>query len=141
MPQRNQNLIGKVVGHLKVLRKSKKRGTESEYMWVCQCDCGRTTLVSTSSLNYGSVTSCGHNRTKNLKPSKKRHLSQLSDKPPVTSTTGYRNISITYRHGKKYYRVAVIFDHIQHGGLRRDLKSAIEYREELRKKYWPNYQK
>lgn len=27
-------------------------------MWLCQCDCGRTTLIDTS--NWGYIASCGH---------------------------------------------------------------------------------
>lgn len=41
MPDRNQNLIGKHFDHLTVLAKSKERGTQNEYKWICRCDCGR----------------------------------------------------------------------------------------------------
>lgn len=140
MPNRNQDLVGKVFSHLTVLKKSTKRGTQGEYCWLCQCDCGKTTTVTTSSLNSGHITSCGHIKQKNLKPSEKRHSSQLGDKPPKTSKTGYRNISKTFRNGRWRYRVAIMYERHQYGTLCDTLKEALEIRESLRKKYWPNYE-
>ena len=139
MPIRNQNLIGQVFGHLTVIQKSKRRGKDGAYFWVCQCDCGRTTEVSTASLNSGHITSCGHIKQKNIKPSAKRHESQLGDKLHATNHTGYRNISKTFRNGRLRYRVAVVYDHHQYGSLCDTLEEAIDLREKLRVKHWPNY--
>lgn len=141
MPIRDQNLVGKVFGHLTVVKKSSKRGHEGEYLWVCQCDCGKTSLVSTGSLNSGHITSCGHVKLKNLKPSEKRHNSQMSDKLPKNNKTGYRNISRFFRNGRWRYRVAVMYEHKQHSKNADSLEEALGIREELRKKYWPNYKK
>lgn len=44
------NLTGMVFGKLKVLRDSSKRVGSGNVVWECQCDCGRTTYVNTSSL-------------------------------------------------------------------------------------------
>lgn len=139
MPDRKQDLTGRIFGHLTVLKKSSKRGTQGEYCWLCQCDCGKTTIVTTSSLNGGITKSCGHIKLKNLQPSKKRHSSQLSDKLPTTNKSGYRNISKTFINGHEQYRVAVMYNRHQHGGVRNTLEEALAFREELRKKYWPNY--
>lgn len=147
MPSRNQNLVGKVFGHLTVIKKTEERGTQGEYKWLCQCDCGRTTIVSTGLLNSGEVTSCGHVKLQNLIRYRKHHqettpgtnLDQLSDKPPVTNKTGYRNISVTRRHGRNRYRVAVVYKKNQYGGLYDSLADAIEARDRLREKLWPNF--
>lgn len=143
MPDRNQNLIGKTFGHLKVIAKSDKRGTENEYMWLCKCDCGNLTTVSTKNLNNGDTTSCGHVRLKkskhNLRFTEDRHQKQLNDRPPVTNKTGYRNISMTMRNGRWRYRVAIQYDHKQHSELTDTLEEALSAREKLRKKWWPNY--
>lgn len=51
VPNIRQNLVGKTFGHLTVLKKSKDRGTQHEYKWICQCDCGKVTTVTTAALN------------------------------------------------------------------------------------------
>ena len=35
-------------------------------IWVCQCDCGKTTLASTNKLISGGKKSCGHLRREEL---------------------------------------------------------------------------
>lgn len=69
------------------------------------------------------------------------NLHQLKDKVPVNSKTGYRNISIRYKSGVKYYRVSIQFKGKQHSHMVRTLDEALKAREALRKKYWPNYKK
>lgn len=39
----------------------------SKAMWVCQCDCGKKTLGSSSALINGQKKSCGHLRSQYLK--------------------------------------------------------------------------
>lgn len=145
MPDTNQNLIGKYFGHLTVVAKSSKRGSENEYLWICRCDCGRTVLESTGVLNSGQVTSCGHVRLEkskhNLRPTHERHLKQLSDRPPKHNTSGYRNISLTKHNGKRVYRVTVRYDGRQHNRFTKTLDDALIAREELRRKWWPGYKK
>ena len=144
MPNRNQNLIGKTFGHLTVIKKSKERGTQNDYMWMCRCDCGKTTIVKTSSLNNGDTTSCGHVRLEksknNLKFTEDRHLKQLNDNLPVTNKTGYKNISMTKQNVKLKYRVSIQFNRKQHQTIVNTLEQAVEARERLRSKWWPNYQ-
>lgn len=145
MPDINQNLIGKPFGHLTVIAKSDKRGTQHEYMWVCQCDCGKRVLETTSSLNSGQAISCGHIRRekskKNLKYTEHRHMTQLNDHKPKTNKTGYRNISMTRRNGRLRYRISVQYDHKAHQKLADSLEEALTIREELRQKWWPPYKK
>ena len=144
MPNTNQNLIGKTFGHLTVIKKSKERGTQNEYMWVCRCDCGKTTIVRTSSLNNGDTTSCGHVRLEksknNLKFTEDRHLKQLNDNLPITNKTGYKNISRKLKNGKLVYRVSIQFNRKQHATDASTLEQALAARERLRRKWWPNYQ-
>lgn len=144
MPKINQNLIGRQYGHLTVIGKSSKRGKQHQYLWVCQCDCGKKVLESTSILNAGEATSCGHVRLKrskeNLKYSQARHLTQLNDRPPVNNRSGYRNIMVTtLKSGKTRYRVSVVYDHKQHSKQVKTLEEALDVREQLREKWWPNY--
>lgn len=145
MPDINQNLIGKQFGHLTVIAKSDKRGTQHEYMWVCQCDCGKRVLETTSSLNSEQAISCGHVRREkskeNLKFTEDRHQKQLNNRLPKANRTGYKNISMTRRNGRLRYRVAVQYNRVSHQKLADTLEEALAIREELRKKWWPNYKK
>lgn len=55
------SLVGRVFGKLTVLSLAEKdsnnfRATRS---WVCQCECGKTTVVPTGKLNNGNTKSCG----------------------------------------------------------------------------------
>lgn len=52
-----KNYIGKQFGHLTVLSYVGKRG--GKHVWHCLCDCGNETDVCQSSLQNGSVKSCG----------------------------------------------------------------------------------
>lgn len=50
------DLTGKTFGRLAVIRRS---GARSPVVWLCQCDCGQTTVARGSHLKSGNVTSCG----------------------------------------------------------------------------------
>ncbi|MFT8525208.1 MAG: hypothetical protein ABF723_13925 [Lentilactobacillus hilgardii] len=68
-------------------------------------------------------------------------LAQLNDKPQKDNKTGHKNISIDVRNGTTWYRVSVTFKRVRHQTRKRTLEEAIEAREALREKYWPNYKK
>ncbi|WP_304479866.1 hypothetical protein [uncultured Dubosiella sp.] len=53
-----KDLKGKKIGRLTVLKRlEEKKG--SCYLWLCQCDCGRTTEASYNDLVSGNTRSCG----------------------------------------------------------------------------------
>lgn len=145
MPDRNQDLIGRHYGHLTVIAKSDQRGTQNEYKWICQCDCGKRVLETTSALNSGQAISCGHVRLekskKNLQYTEHRHMTMLNNRKPKNNRTGYKNISMTRRNGRLRYRVSVQYNHVAHQKLADSLEDALAIREQLRKTYWPNYKK
>jgi hypothetical protein len=49
---KNQNLIGKKIGHLTVIKKTYNK-------WLCSCDCGKEVEKSTGALNSENNPSCG----------------------------------------------------------------------------------
>jgi hypothetical protein len=55
------DLSGERFGKLLVIGKdtSEQIGKRKRVKWVCLCDCGRYTSVSTDNLKYGNTTSCG----------------------------------------------------------------------------------
>lgn len=146
------DLTGKQFGHLTVVKRAPTRvssGGQPRTMWHCQCDCGRAADISSQDLRSGKVRSCGHDRLSGIKKYTEQHMKetpgtnvhQLSDRPASTNTSGYRNISTTYRNGVKYYRVNIQYKGKQYGHMVRTLDETLKVREELRSKYWPNYQK
>ena len=142
------DLIGKQVGHLTVIAESAKRDEHGNHYWVCQCDCGKKTVVKTTFLTRGDVTSCGHvsrdfliEKNKDKEFVKHRTDALLTDKKPSTNTSGYRNISHVMKNGRMMYRVSVGYNHVYHQGFRKTLAEAIDLREELREKYWESYRK
>ena len=56
------DLTGKQFGRLAVLQRSKNiiySSGRSATAWICECDCGRKTIVTTANLRSGHTTSCG----------------------------------------------------------------------------------
>lgn len=51
------DLTGNRYGHLIVLQRGPNKGKNS--YWLCQCDCGKQTIVSAPNLKSGSTRSCG----------------------------------------------------------------------------------
>jgi len=140
------SLVGKHFGHLTVLKDDGTR-TNKEVMWLCQCDCGNLAHVSGSNLVTGNTISCGHIGKKALidyqakvkRDTPGTRLDSLGTKPNKNNKLNERNISIYHKGKYDYYRVAVMYKRHQYGGLRDTLEEAIKLREELRHKYWPNY--
>lgn len=53
-----KDLTGHRFTRLLVL-KSVGKDKNGSYLWLCQCDCGNTTVVATRTLNFGHTGSCG----------------------------------------------------------------------------------
>lgn len=54
---KKQNLTGKVYGKLTVISLSDKKVSYGR-LWLCQCNCGQLTNVSTANLNSSHITGC-----------------------------------------------------------------------------------
>jgi hypothetical protein len=52
-----KDLTGMIFGKLEVMKFSTRLG--KAYLWECQCECGKTKIVSGSSLKAGYTKSCG----------------------------------------------------------------------------------
>lgn len=53
------DMSGQKIGRLTVLYRSVNNTNQGQAMWVCQCDCGKITIVRGSSLRNKRATSCG----------------------------------------------------------------------------------
>ena len=63
------DLIGKKFNRLLVIKKDYKKSKYSGINWICLCDCGRYTSVSTTNLLSRRVVSCGCYRDERVKES------------------------------------------------------------------------
>lgn len=53
------DLTGQKINHLTVLEKTDNRDTSGNIKWLCKCDCGNLTEVSSTRLVSGEAKSCG----------------------------------------------------------------------------------
>ena len=84
-------------------------------MYECLCDCGNYTTVSSNHLFDGSTQSCGCKAYESAKKCFEENLSPyqvektnvliLNDKPPVSNTSGYRNVF--WESSAKAWRVRI----------------------------------
>ena len=69
---RKRNLAGMKFGKLRVVSPLSERDKNGAVQWLCECECGNSTICTTSSLTGGHRTSCGcnypmlYNRNKRL---------------------------------------------------------------------------
>lgn len=59
------DLTGKKFGKLLVLQRAQSNTKSGNAKWICQCDCGNTTVAIGSKLKNGHTKSCGCNRISN----------------------------------------------------------------------------
>lgn len=59
-----KNLIGQKFGKLEVVEEMPQRSPYGDVLWKCKCDCGNTTVASTSSLTKLHKHSCGCSNSK-----------------------------------------------------------------------------
>ena len=53
------DLVGQKFSRLTVIGEAECRGKLQQSFWLCKCDCGNETKVSTSNLNKKNTSSCG----------------------------------------------------------------------------------
>ncbi len=54
-----KNIIGNRYGRLLVLKHHGYDNTKTNTTWLCECDCGKTTIVTRTHLTNGNTKSCG----------------------------------------------------------------------------------
>lgn len=59
------NLVGERFGKLTVIKEAERK-PDKRRQWLCKCDCGNETTLTTTALTSGNTRSCGCMRTKDL---------------------------------------------------------------------------
>ena len=91
MPK-GKDLTGQKFGRLTVIEKTDKRDSSRCIIWRCKCDCGKETLVSSSSLTRGHTKSCGcYNRDISSLKNTKDLLGQRFGRLTVIEKTNQRD--------------------------------------------------
>lgn len=98
---RRENLIGMRFGRLTVIDfYDKDKGGHSQ--WVCECDCGNTSIVRGYSLKSGAIISCGCYWKERLVECNTRH--NISKTHPKLYSEYYNMIKRCYDEKCKNYR-------------------------------------
>lgn len=142
---------GRTFGHLKAIRNTgEKQGTT--YLWEFECLlCGKKIVTRASFVLYGSITSCGCGRLKNLKTKKINeklgqefgtNISRISSKDVQKNTTsGHKGVSLQKRKRGRDHWIAYIYFQGQryHLGCYLDINDAIKARELAEKKIFGDF--
>lgn len=86
MSRQMRDFTGQRIGMLEVLSVSHKKN--KHYHWLCQCDCGNTTIVAAGNLGAGITKSCGC--LKNKHESKATPIIQVDNKT-IVSVNSYHH--------------------------------------------------
>lgn len=70
---RNNEMIGKRFGKLVVLAEHPEKDKDKRIQYVCQCDCGNTTITTGKRLRNGTAKSCGCLKSERLSKKNYRH--------------------------------------------------------------------
>lgn len=94
------DITGQRFGKLLVVRKELTKARNKKTHWVCQCDCGGTTITTLSDLKSGHTKSCGCNRIQAAKKASTKH--GLRHTPLYSHWSDIKNRC----HNPKYKRFA-----------------------------------
>lgn len=70
---KGRNLTGQRFGRLVAIEWTGKKSNSRQYLWLCQCDCGKQTVTSMRHLLDGSTKSCGCLHRDTARSLKKTH--------------------------------------------------------------------
>lgn len=126
------------------------KAADGHTRWLCQCDCGKQTIVTTQHLTSGHTTSCGHvkmDRNHTVAPGYEAKrvdgvaVFLLSDKRKkrTDNTTGYTGVKKThYKNGSVHYVATINVAGVRHHlGTFSTIKEALEARKAGEEKYIP----
>jgi hypothetical protein len=98
------DISGKVYGRLVVLRLHNERGKHDETLWICQCQCGNTTVLGKTALGHTKSCGCfkktqgGHSRKHRLWKRWQTMIARChDDKDPKFYLYGARGITVCDR--------------------------------------------
>lgn len=95
------DMVGRTFGMLTVLRRVR---TESRNQWLCRCECGNETAVSSGSLNAGTAKSCGCSRGVFVGDANRRHGQTGANRTRTYTTWMAMTKRCRDENGESYHR-------------------------------------
>ncbi|MDD9147809.1 AP2 domain-containing protein [Sporolactobacillus sp. CQH2019] len=149
MPPNMIDLTGQKFGKLTVLKRAGQT-KNGNALWLCQCDCGNTTVAMGTSLRRGDTISCGCLTPDRITNARQVLLTDKSvDGVPVPlltkkvrsdSGTGIKGVHQRIRKGHTYYEASITVNgKRKYVGTFKDINQAIRARKEAEKKYYQPY--
>ena len=126
------NLTGQRFGSLTVLKPVQKRDADHSIRWLCRCDCGEYTTVSSNKLRTGHTKSCGCQKLTKAKEAKTFVDGTcveilFSEKIRTNNTSGHTGVS---KKGKKWQAYLTYGKKTFWLGTYRSKEEAIQARED-----------
>lgn len=129
----SKDLTGRVFGQLKAVRVIDRRTNNGNRIWMCECSCGKTAFVSSSSLLGGNTLSCGHLNTDGEDIGTKVRL--LDQKLSTANTSGHKGVGWDKRKGNWKAQIGFQGKNIYLGNFA-DIQDAIQARKEAEDYYF-----
>lgn len=132
-----KNIKGEKTGRLTAI--SPLRSTGNGVVWLCKCDCGNYTELTTSAFKCGTTLSCGclNRETFKEKQAKNSVLStniyNIKRDDAVlrtTNTSGFTGVS--YIKQKKKYKASICFQNFNYTKTFDTLEEAIDFRKTMK---------
>ena len=148
--KRENDLTGKKIGRLTVIKRSDKygsRGTRQTQLWECLCDCGNITYKATDTLTNNEISMCADCATA-YASSRMRdgagyvdgtQISRIkSDKLIATNTSGVRGVYWDRRMGK--WRARLKFKgKLMNFGSYTNFEDAVRARKQAEEEYFGEF--
>lgn len=153
-----KDLTGQRFGKLTTIYRTNEK-KNSSYIWVCQCDCGKTTKVSSNALLSGNSKSCGCRRTEAIKETMDKcgtvadHVNLIDGtciekleykKLKKNNTSGYTGVQV---RGNRWIAIITFKKKMYYLGSYSNLEDAVRVRREAEERifgkfldwYYENY--
>ncbi len=148
-PVNTIDMVGREFGKLTVIERSGATKNDNA-QWLCQCDCGETTIAMGTSLRRGDTVSCGCDNIKQITKAREIlhnelsvdgvQLPLLTKKVRSDSGTGHKGVSKRVRKGRISYEVSIgVKGKRIHVGTYKTLGVAIAARKAAEEKYHKPY--
>ncbi|MGC4375942.1 hypothetical protein WD019_03220 [Fictibacillus sp. Mic-4] len=148
-PSNALDLTGRKFGKLTVVERAGKTKNDNA-LWLCRCECGKTTKANATSLRRGDTTSCGCSKDSQIKNARKTLIEDksvegvqvplLTKKVRSDSKTGHKGVTKRKRRGKDYYEASItVKGKRKYLGTFKDLQDAIAARKQAESEYHEPY--
>lgn len=130
---KTKDLTGRVFGQLKAVRATARRSNNGDIIWECECGCGKTAFVNSSSLVERNTLSCGHLYTDGEDFGTR--VVSLDKKISTANTSGHKGVAWNKSNGKWKAQIGFQGKYIYLGCFS-DIQDAIDARKEAEDYYF-----